>query len=294
MAALLGPWPLRILWGLLPLMVGPALGAALDDHSAAVARTGSALAWITWVGVLLAVVAARTPSITAVRVAAPAALVAAAWAAVAGDQEAVDVLAVTAAAATVVAAFSPVSGEHLVNGSSYGDERRMLLRVPAPLLLGPLPLAWASTVGPGVAGALLLAARQWWAGGVVLAVAVPLARVGGRALHGLARRWIVFVPAGLVVHDPQAMVDPVLFPRRSIARLGPAPADDPREVVDLTLGALGLALQLDLVEPLSIAPRHAGHPQDPVSVEHVRVTPTRPGAVLAEAGRRRIAVRASP
>ena len=291
MAVLLGPWPLRLLWGALPLTLGPALGEALDERSFAVARTAATLAWLAWAAVLLAIVVARTPSLTIVRMAAPAALVVAVWAAVTGEQRAVDALAAASGAAVVVAAFSPVTGDHIVNGSSYGDERRMLLRVPAPLLLGPVPLAWAATVGPPVAGALLVAARQWVAGGVVLAAAIPIVRVTSRALHGLARRWVVFVPAGLVLHDLQALVDPVLFPRRTIANLGPAPggASD-GDVVDLTANALGLALQLDLAEPLTVAPRRAGRPLETIAVEHLRFTPTRPGAVLAEAARRRIAV----
>ena len=40
MAFLAGPWPARITWGLLPLLLGPALGDALGEHSLAVARTG--------------------------------------------------------------------------------------------------------------------------------------------------------------------------------------------------------------------------------------------------------------
>ena len=46
-----------------------------------------------------------------------------------------------------------------VQGSAYGDERRFLLRPPAALLVGPLPLAWALMAGPLVTGTLLLGAR---------------------------------------------------------------------------------------------------------------------------------------
>jgi hypothetical protein len=289
MAAPLGPWPARATWALLPLTVGPALGEALDGSSEAVARTGSALAWLCWVGVLGAVALPRAWSLTAVRIAAPACLAVATWAGVAGDQRLVDVLAVVWAALLVVAVFSPTTGDCFANGSSYGDERRMLLRVPTPLLLGPLPLAWLAVAGPVVAGPLLLAARQWVLGALVLAAAGPLAYVAGRALHGLARRWVVFVPAGLVLHDLQAMIDPVLFPRTSVTRLGAAPADSD-DSLDLTLGALGLILQLDLREPFDVAPRRPDHTLETVKVSSLRFAPTRPGALLAEAKTRRIAV----
>jgi hypothetical protein len=209
------------------------------------------------------------------------------WAAVASDEGAVAVVAVTWSALALVALMWPAVAEAFVDGSSYGDERRMLLRTPTPLLLGPLPLTWVACVAGPVAGPLLLAARAWVAGAVVLGVGVPLAYAAARALHGLSRRWVVFVPAGFVLHDLQAMGEAVLFPRASVAALRIAPADDD-EVVDLTLGTLGGALQLDLAEPLHVSPRRGRIARDLVEVEHVRFAPARPAEVLAEAARRRI------
>jgi hypothetical protein len=291
MAASLGPWPARATWALLPLLLGPALGDALDERSGAVATTGSGMAWATWAVVLGATVLPRALGLTVLRVVAPLALAVAMWAGVAADQRAVDALAVAWSALVVVAAFAPTTGDAFANGSSYGDERRILLRVPTPLLLGPLPLAWAALVGPALAAPLLLAAEQWVQGALALAVAVPAVVLAGRAVHGLARRWVVFVPAGVVLHDLHAMVDPVLFPRARIARLGPAPAAPlPADGLDLTVGALGLVLQLDLREPLEVAPRRPDRTVKPVPLRAVRFAPTRPGAVLAEARARRLPV----
>jgi hypothetical protein len=279
----------RIGWALLPVTVGPALADALDERSRAVARTGSALAWVVWVAVLVAVAVPRTTSLTVLRVVAPVATALAVWAALVGERGGVDVLAAVWGAALLLAALSPWTGDCFANGSSYGDERRMLLRAPTPLLLGPIPLAWAVTVAGPVVAPLLLASRQWVAGAAVALVGAPLTYVGGRALHGLARRWVVFVPAGLVLHDLQALVEPVLFPRASIARLGPA-LDDGAPVLDLTLGSVGLPLQLDLRAPVEIEPRRGRRALDLVAAEHVRCTPSRPGALLAEAKARRIPV----
>jgi hypothetical protein len=214
------------------------------------------------------------------------------WAATREGRGGLDVLAVTWSILVLLAALAPTTGDAFANGSAYGDERRMLLRAPTPLLLGPVPLAWAVTVAPPVLGPLLLAARAWVAGAAVLVLGGVLAVGGARALHGLARRWVVFVPAGLVLHDLQAMVDAVFFPRASIVRLGPVRADgaDDDDVLDLTLGAIGLPLQLDLLEPRDVAPRRGRVAAAPVEVTHLRWTPSRPGALLAEAARRRIAV----
>ena len=287
MAELPGPWPARATWAALPITVGPVLGAALDARSLDVARTGSTLAWLAWAGGLLAVAIPRTVSLTALRVLAPLVLPVALWAALQGDGGAGPIVAVAWSALTLLAVLWPEVAEAFADGSSYGDERRMLLRTPAPLLLGPIPLAWAVAVAGPVAGPLLLAAHQWVAGAAVLLVGGALSLGAVRALHGLARRWVVLVPAGLVLHDLQAMGDPVLVPRASVAALRPAtgPAGD---VVDLTLGAFGLALQLDLREPLELAPRRGRRALELVATRHLRFAPARPGALLAEAARRRI------
>ena len=294
MASLLGSWPVRVAWALLPLTLGPSLGDAFEEHSNAVARTGSTMAWLGWAVGLLAVAVPRTVSLTAVRIAAPAVLPVAAWAAAEGPGggDGADVLAVTWSVLVLLAALAPTTGDAFVNGSSYGDERRMLLRAPLPLLLAPVPLAWLATVAGPVAAPLLLAAKAWVPGIVVALVGLVATVAGARALHGLARRWVVFVPAGLVLHDLQAMADPVFFPRASIARLGPAlePGPGAGEVIDLSSGALGLLLQIDVTEARDVAPRRGRAALDPVRVDHVRFAASRPGALLTEAAARRIAV----
>ena len=291
MSLLAGPWPARLTWGLLPLLVGPALGDALSEHSLTVARTASALAWLTWAGVVVAVVLPTTVSLTALRIATPAALGVANWAAITGDAGATAAIAVAGAALAVVAAFSPLTGDVFIDGSAYGHERRFALRVPTALVLGPIPLAGIAAVAGPIAGPLLLAAEQWLAGALVLAVGVPLAIVSIRALHGLARRWVVLVPAGLVLHDGHALVEAVLFPRATISRLGPAEAHGHPDRKDLTMGALGLALELDLVEPAVISPRRRDRAVQVEAVTALAFTPSRPGALLAAARDRRIGVR---
>jgi hypothetical protein len=291
MAELPGPWPARIAWAALPITVGPVLGDALADRSLSVARTGSVLGWGLWAVGLLAVAVPRAASLTALRILAPLVLPVALWAAVTVDGGAGALVAVAWAALLLLAVAWPEVAEAFADGSSYGDERRMLLRTPTPLLLGPVPIAWAAAVAAPVAGPLLLAARQWAIGGVVLVVGGAASVAAVRALHGLARRWVVFVPAGLVLHDLQAMGDPVLFPRSAVAALGPAAAAGPQDdgdVCDLTLGTVGLVLQLDLREPLEVAPRRGRQALELVSSRHLRFAPARPGALVTEARRRRI------
>jgi hypothetical protein len=284
----LGPWPARVAWVLLPVVAGAALADALDGRSTAVQWVASIGLWAVWAGVLVATLLPRTASLTALRIAAPASLGAAVWAAPVDGVSGADVVALVWTAVVCVVAFSPWTGDVFVNGSSYGAERRLTLRVPAALALGPVELAWVAVVGGAIAGPLLLAARQWVLGAVAVAAGLAVVRPAVRSLHSLARRWVVFVPAGIVLHDPLALAENQLFPRRMVVRLEPAPAD-PGDALDLTRGALGLALVLEASEPVSLAVRTGRvRTNETVDATAVLFTPTRPAALLAEARERRI------
>jgi hypothetical protein len=84
------------------------------------------------------------------------------------------------------------------------------------------------------------------------------------------------------------LAEPLFSPRRLVRRVGPALADT--AATDLTAGALGLALQVDLSEPTMTAPASRRGPAEPVELTSFLVTPSRPGAVLREARRRRLPV----
>ncbi len=285
----LRPWPARVTWLVLPFTLSPALTHAFADRSSDVRWTAAVLLWAAWTLTLVALLVPRTASLTAIRMSAPLALAAAAWAAWAGRPVDVgNVVALASAALAVAAAFSPLTGDVFVDGSSYGPERRMALRAPTALLLGPLPLAWAVAVAGVLTGPLLLAAHQWVAGAIGAAVGAPLVWLTLRSLHQLSRRWIVFVPSGMVLHDPVGQPEPTLFLRRGVRHLGPAPAGT--SALDLTQGAFGLALQLDLAEPTDMVLPRGRSTTETVTVDSLLFTPTRPAALLDEARARRIPV----
>ena len=251
--------------------------------------TGTVGAWIVWgLGLLLTLVP-HTVTLSPLRVLGPATLGVSVWAALADGVSGwtVAALAITAGIAAIV--MSPSIGGTWVNGSSYGDERRVPLRAPGAMVAGPIPLAWAALVSAVAAGALLLAAKQWLLGIVVALIAVGLIVVVGRALHQLTQRWLVFVPAGLVVHDHLSVGDPVLFKRTAVAAFGPALADT--TAADLTAGATGLALEILVTEPVEIGYRPQPGAQPTVrEITGVAIAPSRPGLVLDEAKRRNITV----
>jgi hypothetical protein len=281
---------------LLPFTAGPAFAAALDGRSGPVRTTASLLLWGCWTAALAASLVPRTTTLTAVRIVMPAAVPAAVWATTAGAPDDVaagsSLAAVVSAVLVCAAVMSPLTGDAFVNGSSYGPERRFALRVPGALLVGPVVLAWVAVVAAAVGGPLLLAAGRWVAGAVAVAAAVPVGLVAVRALHGLSRRWVVFVPAGFVLHDPFTLVEPMLATRRSIAALGAAlDGEGDADAVDATAGAPGLALCLEVRDALSIGVKErGGRSSREVTVHRVLFTPTRPGALVQEAARRRLPV----
>lgn len=285
------PWAVRIAWAALPFTCGPGLAAALDPVALRVRTTASVLLWAGWLIGLVTSLVPHPIALTGLRVVAPAGAAWCIWAAtqqpdgdsvlrIAGFGWMVPVLALVFAAET---------GAWFVNGPAYPNERRFALKPPGPVLFGPLPLAWALAVGAPTAGALLLAGGSYVLGGVILVVGTAASAVLLRALHGLARRWVVFVPAGFVLHDPLALVDPVLFRRKEIEALRAAPAGSP--ALDLTKGALGLALELMLLErvPMALVKPGQALGEQGASAQ-LMFSPSRPGQVLAEAKARRLPV----
>ena len=275
---------LRALWASLPWSVGWLLGEALEDASAAFVTTAGAGAWALWAVGLTALLVPHTVSLTALRILAPGVLAAACWAAAITGAGTAAALGLACGAATAIGALSPLVGDRFIDATSYGHERRLALRAPAAVLVGVLVPTWALTLGGMAAGPLLWAAGHWVLGPVVTAAGWLIAVAGMRALHSLARRWLVYVPAGLVLHDRLALAEPTLFRRPVIAAFGPAPAGS--DARDLTAGAGGLLFELRLAEPVSLTPTRPG--DKPEKVAALLVAPTRPAAVVAEARKRRI------
>ncbi len=312
------PWLLSVLWLLLPWSVGNVFVAGSTDSDRLFTVTIGTGLWAAWGVALLASLIRRPWALTMLRLASTGAvavtLAAVIWVANSDDIDGTGIVGAgstsTASATTVlstaaaslavahvvvIAAVSllPEIGNTFVDGLSYGNESRLLLRAPVGVLVGPLPLAWAFAIAGIAAGPLALANRQWVLAIVLAVLGWPVAVVATRSLHQLAMRWIVFVPNGLVLVDQLATREPVLLLRKNVALLAPTPASVDLTVdglADLSGNALGIPLMASLEEPVAIIPRHTKKFAEQLNVSEVLFSPTRPGAALVIAVERKIGV----
>lgn len=283
-------WAVRVGWLGLAFSCGPALGAALEGSEALIPAVGSVVLWSAWAVGLVATLLPSPLALTFLRAGAPAAVLAVAAASAGAGVDAPVGLAWAAALSALV--MAPGVARYHVNGPAYPNERRHPLRPPGAVLLGPLYLAWLVAV-PLPALGLLLVAGGDMAGAPVLAMGVAGVIVGGRALLRLAKRWLVFVPAGIVLHDHLALADPVLFPKKQIRAV--VPETDLAAGWDLTLGAVGMSLQIVLKEEADLGKSRQGRGLgEAVRADSILVSPTRPGAVVKEAEARGIGVATEP
>jgi hypothetical protein len=279
-------WALRIVWALQVLTLGPAIGGALEDQSRAVQVAGSVGAWLAWFVALLVALVPTTSTLTVVRMVVPGSVLVALACGPAGASVATSVVALAGSLVVTLLVLGGEVGQAFVQGSAYGDETRLPLRPPGPLLLGPIPVLWLAMATSVVAGPMMLAAQAWALGAVVTLLAIGLVGLGFSRLHRLARRWLVFVPAGLVVHDGIVLAETVMYPRAQIGEISLALADT--QAADLTGNALGPAVEVRLAAPgtVVLAPTPQAPAGTALHVQSFLVSPTRPGRAIAEAKRR--------
>ncbi len=283
------PWLARVAWVLVAVLGGRALESAVDGRSDAVRWTVAIGGWALWAVGAAALVIPSVRALTVIRLIAPLGLVATLAAGLAGAPASdLVVLAVPAVLATA-AVFTADVGRSFVQASAYGDEARLPLR--APVAAGAAAgITWAVWAAALTTGPLLLAATVWVPGVALTALAVAGVVLVGPRWHRLSRRWLVLVPAGLVVHDPVVLADTLMLRTDQIALIRLAPADT--AAADLTGPASGYALEIRVTETVSAV--FAFTPREPdgraIHMTAFLVSPSRPGEALREAAARRLPV----
>lgn len=271
-------WTARALWLVLPIGAS-AYTTSVESATGAVSTVTAIGLFGLWGAVLLGLLVPSTVSLTAVRLLAPLAPVTAVVAlAAGGDATAAIAVAAVGLAVSIIVSTAEF-GAPFAQASAYGAEHRLLLRPPGALLPVVVVL-WCCVAACTIAGPLS------WADGSPL-VGVPLTIIAcgggwiiGSRSHQLTRRWLVFVPAGVVVHDRFVLADTLMLPRLRVASMGLALADT--EAADLTGGALGHSLEIALVDhdTVVLAPDRAHPGGRALHVLSMLVSPSRPGRAL--------------
>jgi hypothetical protein len=218
-------------------------------------------------------------ALTATRAIVPLSTVVAVAAAV-GGADGIDVIVLGALAVVcTIVALSAEIGRAFVQASAYGDEQRFPLRPPFGYAVAAAVswLLWAAAL---VSGPLLLAARSWIAGLAVCVLAVALVVFAAPRWHQLALRWLVLVPAGLVLHDPVVLGETLMLRGSQVRAVRLAPAGT--TAADLTGPATGHALEITATGSVTVL--LAPTPRQPkgraIHLTAFLASPSRPGGAL--------------
>lgn len=281
-------WLARVLWVTTPLSAGAVLDDALTDWSDAGRALAIALLFASWAIGMTALLTPRPRSFTALRIVAPALL---ASTIAASSAKPGSLLATAHMAIATGLVLSSWVADACTDGASYGPERRVPLRVPPQFALVVVPAAVVVIAAGLSVGPFLLGDRRWFAGAAATALGVPLALAALRSLMSLERRFVVLVPAGVVVSDSLVLVDPVMIPREHVVTF--APTDDPARgvptgragMLDLRLG-LRHGIEIVTDEPAPIPCRDGRRDSRTVDVHRILCAPISPALILEEWRRR--------
>lgn len=279
-------WMVRVAWVLLAVVPTP-IGDAVADSGRTAQVVFTLTAWLVWALGVVAVAWLSPVSLTAIRTLAPVAVVGLAVATLArpGLADAAVLWPLVSVSLGVVAAFAALLPDYAaahVQASAYGAERRLPLRVPVPQI-APMILAWVLASGSAAAFLFALAAEVWWLAALTAVIAGAFVWVAATRLHRFARRWLVIVPAGIVVHDQLLLAETFMVKASAVTSVRLAGA--PGEALDLsgvTRGAL-LIVSMREAENLALSPylaRMLGT-VDAVHVSGYAVAPTLAGHALA-------------
>ncbi len=279
-------WVARVAWILLAFVPGP-LGDALVDNGRSAQVAFTAAAWLLWIVGVGGLAWLSPVSLTALRCVAPAVVVGVVVATLSRGNlgDAAVLWPLVAVALAVIATFAIFLPDHAaahVQASAYGAERRLPLRVPIPQF-APIILAWVLMWGLLVTALFALAAEVWWLAAVTGVVAAAGVWLFASRLHRFSRRWLVVVPAGVVVHDHLLLAETFMVKAHSV--VGVDVVDAPGEALDLTGVVRGLSLKVSLreAENLALSPYLARllGTLDAVHVRSYAVAPTLTGQALA-------------
>jgi len=213
-----------------------------SDYSSAVGIVLIAWGWLFFLAVAIGILVPSPISLTATKCITPLMMLCAFMAASPAG--------IFGALAAFIITWSALFADVMVQGSAYGEETRFALRTPVPYW-APTVVAWSLLSGSLLGGSLLIAAEAYFVGAPLLIVGVVLTRTVPRRLHRLSRRWLVIVPAGVVVHDHLVLAETMMSMRSKILSISKVAASG--ETADFTGGVVGPRIAVHLKEADKVA-----------------------------------------
>lgn len=208
-----------------------------ESHSSAVGIVLLSWGWFLFLAVAIAVLVPSPISLTVTKCVTPLMAL--------GSFIAASPAGIFGSLAALIITWSALFGDVMVQGSAYGEETRFTLRTPVPYW-APSVVAWALLSGGLVAGSLFIAAANYVVGAPLLLIGALLTPTVPRRLHRLSRRWLVIVPAGIVVHDHLVLAETQMSMRSKILSI--TKVNESGETADFTGGILGPRIAVQLKE----------------------------------------------
>ena len=269
-------WITRIAW-----MAAALLPNSLDADFASLGGAANLVVevqgWVLWAIVLIALWVLHPISLTVARMVAP--LVVAEIAIGLGPLawNPARIIAALLAAVTTVFIFTAEFGGEQVQAGVFGNERRYVLRIPAPLVL-PTVLGWLFFAASAGLVPLVAVSTPWPIAVPVTIVALVIVWFVPQRLHQLSKRWLVRVPAGWVVHDSVLLADNILIHTYELVGMQVAPAES--AALDITGLTRGSPLEISLREATTVRlTAFAARVLKTLDIVHAKallVAPTRP------------------
>ena len=273
-------WSMRILVGCMPF-VGAGVGAPLETRSTAIQIVGTVLAWLVWGLIVLASFISHPISLTVLRMGTPVVAGFLVFIAATDQGSTLQIINAAISFAVLLLSFSAEIGGIYVQASAYGDERRFLLRPPVAFV-APVAISVVIVNFFIIATPMFFAARIWLAGVISLIGLAACIKFMAPRIHQLSRRWLVFVPAGFVVHDEIVLSINLMIKKQELVDI--QLARDDTQAADLSALTWGVPLELAFNKTLDVSLTAIGARHlKAVSAIHatsIIIAPSRPGAVL--------------
>ena len=222
-------WPVRVLW----------IAFALAPNGFGV------VAWILWAVVAIGTWIHHPISLTTIRCLAPIVVFYSVVYALSESLSSLNIAVVTCGIISLMLMFTADYGSAHVQAGAYGNERRFLLRIPAPVVL-PTLITWALFATVLVVLENAVQSENYVLGIPLLLALIAMSWKFAPQMHRLSKRWLVRVPAGWVVHDDLMLVENLLIRSHNLTAMDFALADS--EALDLSGMTRGVPIQISLRE----------------------------------------------